>query len=169
MPILIRPAARADVPGILEIYNEAVLNTTASYDYEPHTLEARLSWFKEHEREGFPIFVAEDDGEICGWSSLSRFREKIGYQYSVENSIYIAPQRRNQGIGSLLMPPLIEAARASGKHAILAGVDAENQGSLKFHEKFGFVRVAHFPQVGWKFNRWLDVIFLQLTLDREMR
>lgn len=165
MPILIRPAVRADVPGIVAIYNEAVLNTAASYDYEPVTLEARLIWFDGHQRDDLPIFVAEDGGEVVGWSALNSYHTKIGYQFTVENSIYIALDRCGQGIGKMLMPPLIEGARSRKKRVILAGIDADNEASLRLHRAFGFEPAAHFKQVGWKFGRWLDVIYLQLILD----
>src|SRR5437868_13398399 len=117
----IRSATRADVPAILEIYNDAVLNTTASADYEPRSLASRYDWFDEHAREGYAIFVAESaDGMVVGWSSLSQYKERFGYRFSTENSIYIHPAWRGLGVGKLLMPPLIQTAPAMGKHAILA-------------------------------------------------
>ena len=108
----IRTATRADVPAILDIYNDAVLTTTATYDYEPRSLQHRIQWFDDHERIGFPIFVAEDDqGKIVGWSSLSRFHDRKGYQFTCENSIYVAAHARGRGVGKLLLEPLIESAR----------------------------------------------------------
>src|SRR6187402_3351873 len=113
----IRPAKRGDVPSILEIYNEAVLTTTASYDYEPRSLQHRIGWFEDHEKSGLPIFVAEDDqGRVVGWSSLSKYHDRKGYQFTVENSIYVAATSRGRGIGSLLMAPLIDSARDVGLH-----------------------------------------------------
>ncbi len=120
----VRPATSGDLPGILKIYNEAVLNTTASYDYEPRTLEHRAAWFEDH----------------------------------------VKGDQRGRGIGRLLMQPLLEAARQRGLHAILAGIDAENEASIRLHTAFGFVKVAHFKQVGFKFGRWLDVIYMELLL-----
>jgi len=161
----IRPASRSDLPAILEIYNEAVLNTTATYDCEPRTLEHRIAWFENHEEQGYPVFVAEEpEGRLAGWSSLNRYHDRRGYQFTADNSIYVAADRRGRGVGTLLMPPLIEAARRRGLHAILAGIDAENQASLRLHTRFGFEKVAHFRQVGFKFGRWLDVIYLELIL-----
>ena len=108
------------MPGILEIYNEAVLNTTASYDYEPSTLEMRMEWFESHNAQHYPIFVAIDEADcVVGWSSLSQFRTRIGYRFTAENSIYVDARRRGQGIGKLLMPPLIEAAQNLQLHAIM--------------------------------------------------
>ena len=165
MRISIRAATRADVPAILTIYNDAVLNTTASWDYEPSTLEQRLAWYDEHVEGNFPIFVAADGEEIVGWSAFGKFRAKIGYQYSVENSVYVAADRRGQGIGKLLIPPLIEAAQERKLHMMIAGIEASNTVSVKLHTQFGFVECARFTQVGYKFGRWLDLIFMQRLLD----
>jgi phosphinothricin acetyltransferase len=161
----IRPATRADVPAILDIYNEAVLTTTASYDYEPRSLQHRMSWFEEHERIGFPIFVAEEDsGTIVGWSSLSRFHDRKGYQFTCENSIYVAANSRGRGIGKLLLEPLIESAQKIGLHAIIAVIDASNEASLRLHGRLGFFEVGRFRRVGFKFGRWLDVVYMELLL-----
>lgn len=158
----IRPALRSDVPAILEIYNDAVLNTTASADYEPRSLESRYEWFDEHAREGYPVFVAEHAaGVVVGWSSLNRHKERYGYRFSTENSIYIHPEWRGRGVGKMLMPPLIEAAQRMGLHAILAGISADNQASLNLHAQFGFVKVAHFKETVLKFGQWLDVVYME--------
>jgi phosphinothricin acetyltransferase len=165
--MLVRLAHREDVRGILEIYNDAVLNTTASYDYEPSTLDARLAWYDAHVRGHYPIYVAEDEcGTVVGWSSLSEFRSRVGYRYTAENSVYVAADCRGRGIGKLLMPPLINAACAMGLRAIIAAIDAENTVSLRLHVSFGFERVAHLRQVGYKFDRWLDVVYMELLLPQ---
>lgn len=162
----IRPATFDDLPGILEIYNEAVLTTTATYDVEPRTLEHRIAWFEDHARTGHPVFVAADaTGRIVGWSALNSFRDRAGYRFTTENSVYVAADHRGRGIGKLLMPPLIASAHAMGMHAILAGIDGENEASIRLHAKFGFVEVARLKQVGFKFNRWLDVIYMELLLE----
>lgn len=162
----VRPAVRADVPAILEIYNHAVAHTTASYDLEPQGLETRLAWFETRQQEGWPVLVAEQGGRVVGWSTYGRFRDKPGYRYSVEHSVYVAPDVQTTGLGTALMEPLIEQARQDGHHVMIAGVDADDAGSLRFHERLGFVQVAHFRQVGHKFGRWLDLVFLQLTLEQ---
>ena len=163
--IKIRPAILADLPGILEIYNDAVLNTTATYDYEPRTLEHRRAWFEEHAKNNYPVFVAVNDvGRIVGWSALNRFHDRMGYRFTTENSVYVAADQRGKGIGKLLMPPLIESTRKLGLHAILAAIDAQNEVSIRLHASFGFERVAHLKQVGFKFGRWLDVVYLELLL-----
>jgi L-amino acid N-acyltransferase YncA len=164
--ITIRTAETTDLPAILDIYNDAVLNTTASYDYEPHTLEQRHGWFEQHQAMGYPVLVAINaEGVVVGWGSLSKFRDKIGYQHSVEHSVYVAPDARRQGIGRLLLIALIEAACALDKHVIIGGVDASNEASRRLHESLGFEAVAHFKQVGYKFDRWLDLIFYQKVLN----
>src|SRR3954469_6400759 len=133
--IQIRPAGRDDLQQILDIYNEAVLNTTASYDYEPRTLEHRQTWFDEHERAKYPIFVATDaGGKVVGWSALNPYHSRMGYQFTSENSIYVAADWRGKGVGKLLMPPLIEGARKRGLHVIIAAIDAANPASVGLHE-----------------------------------
>lgn len=165
-PVKIRPATHADLPGILAIYNEAVLNTTATYDYEPRTLEHRTAWFEDHVKHGYAVLVAADDaGRVVGWSALNRFHDRKGYQFTTENSVYVAADQRGKGIGKLLLAPLIEAARQRGCHAILAGIDATNEASLRLHARFGFQEVARLKEVGYKFERWLDVVYLELLLQ----
>ncbi len=158
----VRPATRDDLPAIHAIYNEAVLNTTASYDYEPRPFDYRVGWFQEHEKQRLPVFVATNEqSQVVGWSSLSRYHDRKGYQFTVENSVYVAAESRGRGIGSLLMPPLIDSARHLGLHAIIAAIDAENEASVRLHARFGFVTVGHFKQVGFKFGRWLDVVYME--------
>ncbi|MBZ0294766.1 MAG: GNAT family N-acetyltransferase [Anaerolineae bacterium] len=165
MPVQICHAQHTDIPAILAIYNDAVLNTTASYDYEPNTLQQRTLWFEQHQQQGFPVLVAVDDtGQVVGWGSLSRFREKIGYQFTVEHSVYVAADYRGQGIGRFIVQTLIDEACALGKHVIIGGVDGSNAASLRLHQSLGFEEVAHFKQVGYKFDRWLDLVFLQRVL-----
>ena len=162
--IQIRTALEADLSAILEIYNDAVVNTTEVYDYEPHTLEMRRQWFRIKEAQGFPVFVAEENGRILGFSSIGPWRAWAAYKYSVENSIYVAADQRGKGIGKKLLDPLIGAAEQLNMHTIVAGIDATNEASIKLHQSFGFTEVAQFKQVGYKFGRWLDLTFMQLLL-----
>lgn len=157
----IRAARREDCPAILEIYNDAVLTTTASYDIEPRPLDHRLAWFDDHARHQYPIFVAEAGDRVVGWSSLSRYHDRHGYRFTAENSIYVASTHRGLGLGGRLLSPLLDAASRRGLHSIIAVVDASNEASLRLHSRFGFTQVGHFRQVGHKFDRWLDVIYLQ--------
>lgn len=160
----IRMAERADVPDILAIYNDAVLHTTASYDDAPVTLDTQLAWFDDKRARALPVFVATLGGRVVGWSTYGPFRLKRGYRFTVENSVYVAPDCRGQGVGARLLSPLIAFARAAGIHVMVAGVDADNVVSVRLHEKAGFRQVAHFHEVGWKFGRWLDLVFLELHL-----
>ena len=161
----VRPATHADLPAILEIYNDAVLHTTASYDYEPRTLEHRVAWFEEHQKNNYAVFVAEDPaGRVVGWSALNPYHARIGYQFTTENSVYVAADQRGKGFGKLLLAPLIEAARGRGLHAIIAAIDAENGVSVRLHASFGFQKIGHFKQVGFKFGRWLDVVYMELLV-----
>ena len=162
--ITIRPATENDLPEILAIYNEVIMNTTAVYEYEPHTLEMRQQWFRTKQEQGFPIFVATENEKIVGLSSIGPFRAWAAYKFSVENSVYVAGDSRGKGIGKLLLPPLIRAAKNLGLHTIIAGIDATNEASIKLHRYFGFEEVAHFKEVGYKFNRWLDLKFFQLII-----
>ncbi|MGZ8899637.1 MAG: N-acetyltransferase family protein [Limisphaerales bacterium] len=163
--IRVRPAQREDCPGILEIYNDAVRTTTATYDYEPRTLTHRQAWFDDHKKIGFPIFVAlESTGRIVGWSALNRYHDRMGYRFTTENSIYIAADHRGQGIGKMLLAPLIESARKIGVHVIIAAIDGANEASIRLHARYGFEKVGHFKRVGYKFDRWLDVVYMELLL-----
>lgn len=165
MNITVRPAALGDVPAILAIYNDAVLNLTASYDYEPSTLARQTGWFAEKRSAGYPVLVAEAGGEVVGWAALGPFRGRVGYRFAAEDSVYVAADRRGQGVGRALLAELIAEARALGLHALVAGIDSEGEASVRLHEALGFEHVGRFRQVGWKFDRWLDVIFMELLLQ----
>jgi len=167
--ISIREANKSDLPAMLEIYNDIIVNTTAVYDYQPHTLEMRQQWLATKQEQGFPVFVAEENGMLYGFSTIGPFRNWAAYKYTVENSIYVASAARGKGIGKLLFPPIIQAAIDRNMHTIVAGIDATNASSIKLHERFGFVEVAHFKQVGYKFGQWLDLKFFQLLLNTPER
>jgi len=162
---LVRQANRADLPGVLEIYNDAVLTTTATYDYEPRTLEHREAWFEDHVRQDYAVFVAADTaGRIVGWSALNPYHQRPGYRFTAENSVYVAAAHRGRGLGRRLLAPLLVAGRKRGLHAIIAAIDATNEPSIRLHAAFGFERVGLFRQVGFKFGRWLDVLYLERLL-----
>ncbi|MEI6519454.1 MAG: N-acetyltransferase family protein [bacterium] len=160
----IRVATENDLPAILTIYNHAILTSTASYDYEPQSLDMRKAWLRDKKMHGFPVFVIEDTDGVAGFATYGTFREKFGYRYTVEHSIYITEGKRGMGYGQSLMSTLIESAQNMEMHVMIAGIDASNEGSINFHKKFGFEEVAHFKEVGYKFDRWLDVIFMQKML-----
>jgi phosphinothricin acetyltransferase len=164
MTVAVRDAREADLAAMLEIYNDAVLTTTAVYDYKPRSDEQQAAWFAAKREQELPVLVAEDGASVVGFASYGPFRPWPAYLHSVENSLYVAPDRRGQGIGSQLLPALIQRAAGRGLHTMIAGIDATNAASLRLHAKFGFERVAEFREVGWKFERWLDLAFLQLML-----
>jgi phosphinothricin acetyltransferase len=162
--ILTRTATEADLPQILDIYNHVILNTTAVYNYDPHTLAMRQEWFATKQQQGIPVFVAEEGTEIVGFSTYGPFRAWQAYQYTVENSVYVKDVHRGKGIAKLLMQPVIDSAKENGMHTMVAGIDATNEASIYLHKQFGFEEVALFKEVGYKFDRWLDLAFMQLIL-----
>jgi L-amino acid N-acyltransferase len=162
--ITVRLATENDLPQMLEIYNDVILNTTAVFEYNKHTFEMRKQWFETKKNQGYPVFSAVEGPVLVGFSSFGPFRAWPAYKYSVENSVYVHNGYRGKGIGKLLMKPLIDAAIAMNLHTIVAGIEAENKSSIRLHASFGFIEVAHFKEAGFKFNRWLDLKFLQLML-----
>ena len=158
-------ATEDDLPAMLEIYNDIIVNTTAVWHSEPHTLQMRTEWFHQRKEQGFPIFVAFEKEKLLGFSTIGPFRPWHGYRFTVENSIYVAADSRGKGVANVLMPPLIDAAIELKLHAIVAGIEASNDASIKLHNKFGFIEVAHFKEVGFKFGRWMDLKFLELIID----
>ena len=161
---MIRDATIHDCPRISEIYNEAVRTSTASFALVEESLADREAWFAQHGPE-HPVFVAEVDGEVAGWASISRYQVRGGYRFTVESSIYIASSYHRRGIGLALMERVLSTARELGYHSIIAGITAEQTASVGLHERLGFTKVAHFREVGHKFDRWLDVVQYQLMLE----
>src|SRR2546421_1300417 len=161
---MIRLAAPADLVAINDIYNHYVLHSTCTYQEEPETMEQRHKWFDAH-GERHPVTVAVMDDRIVGWGSLSPFHARSAYRNTVENSVYVHHEMHRRGIGSMILQDLIERARVIGHHTIIAGIDGEQTASLALHARFGFEKVAHLKQLGFKFGRWLDVIYMQLMLE----
>ena len=164
-PLTIRLATRADLPAINAVYNYYVLCSTCTYQTEPSTAAEREAWFESHGPE-HPVTVAELGGELVGWASLSRFHPRAAYGRTVENSVYVRHDRQRQGVGGALLADSIDRARALGHHSLIALIDAEQSGSIALHTRHGFVQVGRLQEVGWKFGRWLDVVYLQRSLDR---
>jgi L-amino acid N-acyltransferase len=152
---------------ITEIYNDAVLHSTASWDLEPASLQERLDWFGTKIAGQWPVLVAEEEGEVAGWGSFGPFRDKPGYRHTVEHSVYVRRDRHGRGIGSRLITALVSEAQHRSFHAMLGGVSADNAAALAFHETHGFVAVGRLREVGRKFDRWLDLVFLQRLLNEE--
>jgi len=166
--IEIRDATAADAEAIRAIYNDAVLNTTAVFDYAPRDAAAQAAWLAAKAEQNLPVLVAADaaaGGQVVGYCSYGLFRPWPAYLYTVENAIYIAPDRRGQGIGKRLLPRLTGIARARGLHTMIAGITAENAASLRLHEVHGFEHAGLIRAAGWKFDRWLDLVFLQKMLQ----
>lgn len=162
--INIRNAVDNDLQEILDIYNDTILNTTAVFQYEVHTIEMRNQWFAQKQKDRFPVFVAVEDNVVVGFSTFGPFRAWQGYKYSAEHSIYVEKKYRGKGIGKMLLQPLIDEARKMNMHTIIVGIDADNKTSIAFHKQFGFEEVGYIKEVGWKFERWLDLVFMQLIL-----
>lgn len=162
MPI--RDATEADLPAILAITNDAILTTTANWNIRPTTLEQRAEWLAERRAAGFPVLVAEEAGAVCGFASYGPFRAFDGYAHTVEHGLYVAPWAQRRGHGAALLGALIARAEAAGLHVMVAGIEAGNVASLALHARFGFVRVGLMPEVGRKFDRWLDLVLMQRIL-----
>jgi L-amino acid N-acyltransferase len=152
--------------AILEIFNEAIVNSTALYDYKPRTGQSMVGWFDAKRPGGFPVIGIEDsNGTLLAFGSYGTFRAWPAYKYTVEHSAYVHKDHRGRGLGRVVMQELIAAARQNGLHAMMGGIDATNTGSIMLHERLGFKHVGTLPQVGFKFGRWLDLAFYQLLLD----
>lgn len=165
MNVLVRDAETTDIPAILRIVNHAIEHTTANYDYLPHSLEQELEWFADKKAKGFPVFVAVENEKVCGFGTYGPFRFKYGYRFTVEHSVYVAPGSIGKGIGSLLLERLIASATESGYHLMIGGIDASNHGSIAFHEKFGFETCGIIREAAFKFDRWLDLMFMSRKLS----
>ncbi len=161
MEIKIRPYQIDDAPGILEIINYNILNSTALYDYEPRTLENQISILDEKLSKGFPIIVATENEMVVGFGYYSEFRFREAYKFTVEHSVYAHPNHLEKGIGKLILENLIHLAKVQKLHTMIGVIDAENKGSIEFHKKFGFEIAGTIKESGYKFNRWLHSVFMQ--------
>lgn len=165
---VVRPAVENDVASILEIHNAAIVESLAIWSEETVDIDERLTWFAERARGGNPILVAESGAEVIGYASYGPWRQKSGYRFTVENSVYVRSTHRGGGVGRALMGDLIARARAAGLHAMIADIESGNEASIRLHESFGFVREGLVREVGTKFGRWLDLAILRLPLhERE--
>ena len=165
MPSVIRSAIHEDLPLIVEIYNEGGVATTASYAIEPVTLEERTAWFERLRNQGHPVLVLEEEGRVVGFASYGPFRDKAAYLHTVEHSVYVAEGSRSNGVGRMLLGALLDHARGSGVHVMIGVLDADNTASRAFHKSLGFIESAVLPEVGRKFGRWLDVVFVTRRFD----
>jgi len=162
----IRNAELGDLPGILAIFNEVIATSTAVYLDAPVSVENRRAWFETRRTHGFPVLVASDDSGVAGFSSFGEFRGAFsGYRHTVEHSVHIRSDLRGQGLGRKLVEALFPHAQAMRMHVMIGAIDAANAGSIRFHEKLGFTHAGLFREVGRKFDRWLDLEFMQRFME----
>jgi len=161
---MIRQAIEKDLLDILEIYNDAILNTTAIYDYTAHTLEDRIQWYEKRKQDGYPLLVFEKDNKVVAFATFGPFRAYPAFKYTIEHSIYVHKDYRNLRIGKILLKELIDIASVDEYATIVACIDSLNENSIKIHEKFGFKYSGTVTKAGFKFGKWLDLVFYQLDL-----
>jgi L-amino acid N-acyltransferase YncA len=162
MDILIRDAIESDLPGILEIYNDAVANTTAIWNETQVDLANREAWFAARRERGFPVLVAVRGDAVLGYASYGDWRNFEGFRHTVEHSVYVRSDARGTGTGRRLLQTLAGQAAEKGVHVMVACIEAENAASIRLHEKLGFRFVGRFAEVGIKFGRWLDLACMEL-------
>jgi phosphinothricin acetyltransferase len=163
--LILRAARPKDLESILSIYNEIVMNTTATFEEEPRPLSEFQNSYNYKLEKGFPWFVAELNQQVIGYATYGDFRKASGYKVTVEHSLHVHPEFRGQGVGSRLLEMLIVSAKENSLSSMIAGIDSANTQSLLLHEKFGFQKVAELPRVARKFSRWLDLTFMQLQIE----
>ncbi|GHT79216.1 N-acetyltransferase [Bacteroidia bacterium] len=160
--MIIRSVTSAQIPEILAIFNEAITNTTALYDYEARTIEKVTQWYDAHVQNDFPVIGAFDEADtLLGFATYGHFRPHDGYKFTFEHSVYVRTDARRRGIGEKLLTALIAEARKRPVHSLIGVIDADNTVSIRLHEKLGFHFCGKIPQAGFKFGRWLDVVFYQ--------
>jgi L-amino acid N-acyltransferase YncA len=157
----IRSANESDLLAINDIYNHYVLCSTCTYQEDLESLDDRGKWFSSHD-DRHPVIVAEENCRVIGWGSLSPFHRRSAYRRTVENSVYVDHRYHRLGVGSLLLQELVTRARALEHRVIIAGIDGDQAASIRLHAKFQFKKVGHLERVGFKFGRWLDVIYMEL-------
>jgi L-amino acid N-acyltransferase len=162
--IHVRVATIDDLPVITDIYNDAVRNTPSTFETTPKSLEDRRAWFELH-GAAFPVIVAEESGRILGWASLSRLGSRPGWRFTAEDSIYVHADARSRGVGRALLLRLVDDARRLGYHTIVARIVADNEPSIRLHRSIGFEIVGTWHEVGRKFDRWLDLVNMQLIFE----
>jgi L-amino acid N-acyltransferase len=163
--VQIRDAGAQDLPAILAIYNDVIATTTAVFSEISVSLEERREWWNARRAQGYPVLIAQHSGAIAGFASFGDFRAWPGYRHTVEHSVHVSADCRGVGIGRQLVAALLPRARTLNKHAMIAGIDADNHASIRLHAGLGFVQVGHLREVARKFDRWLDLIFMQRLID----
>jgi phosphinothricin acetyltransferase len=164
MSVTIRPATEADIAAIMAIYNDAVAKTTAIWNDNPVDADNRRAFLAARRALGYPVLVADDNGRVLGYGTFGDFRAFDGYRFTVEDSVYVAEAARRRGVATALLMALIAEARALGKHVMLAAITGDNAVSIRLHERQGFAIVGRLPEVGIKFDRWQELVVMQLML-----
>ena len=164
--ISVRDAEASDIPAVTAITNDAIRTTTANWNIVPVSEEARAAWLEERRACGYPVLVAERAGRVAGFASFAQFRPYEAYRHTVEHGLYVERGSLRQGVGAALLGALVARAEAFGAHVMVAAIEATNEASLALHARFGFVRVGLMPEVGRKFDRWLDLVLMQRVLGR---
>ena len=165
MEVKIRKYQSQDATAILEIINYNILNSTSLYDYDIRTLEQQKTILEEKIGKGFPVIVATINEKCIGFGMYSEFRFRQAYQFTVEHSVYVSNEFQGKNIGKMLLEELISLAKKQGLHTMIGVIDSENESSIAFHQKFGFDVVGTIKDSGFKFNRWLHSVFVQLILE----
>lgn len=165
MTIEIRDAQDRDLPAVLAIHNHVIATSTANFSYGAVDLAERRAFVRDRQARGFPFLVAVEGDALLGYASFGPFRPHDGFGRTVEHSVYVAPAHQRRGVAGLLMPALIDRARAMGKHVMVGALDAANTASIALHARLGFSGVGTMPQVGFKFDRYLDLLWMQKVLD----
>ena len=162
----VRPCTAEHLPAIREIYNDAILNSTALYEYAPRSEETMREWFAARQRDGTPVLGIEwEPGVLAGFVTWGPFRPRPAYKYSVEHSVYVDERFRGHGIGRQLLEAIVAEARRRDLHLLIAGIDATNVASIALHSSLGFRCCGTVREAGFKFGRWLDLEFWQLVLE----
>jgi phosphinothricin acetyltransferase len=162
--MLIEDATDADIPEIVAIYNDVIASSTAVFSDRPVTVQERLEWLSARRARGQPVIVARRQGAVAGFASYGDFRPWPGYASTVEHSVHVAAAARRRGIGRSLVQEIIARARHAGMHVVVGGIDAANEGSLRLHEQLGFEQVGRMPEVARKFDRWVDLVLMEIRL-----
>ena len=164
MQVEIADATDADLPVIVDLLNATIDTTTFEYTDIAHSLVTRTAWFERQRQRGFPVLVAVVDATVVGYAAYGDFRDSLarpGYRFTVEHSVHVARSHWGGGVGRTLMSALLDRASQAGMHVMVGAIDSSNAGSIRFHERLGFVETARMPEVGRKFDRWLDLVLMQ--------
>ncbi|MBV8403798.1 MAG: N-acetyltransferase [Gammaproteobacteria bacterium] len=161
---MIHDATEEDIPGLVAIYNEVIANSTATFTSTAVTVEDRRAWWQARTAQGYPLLIAHDADGVAGFATFGEFRAWPGYHFTVEHTLHVRADARRRGLGTQMLQLLLERARLLGKHVMVAGVDGDNAASIRLHERLGFTPAGRLREVGYKFGRWLDLVFLQRAI-----